>query len=558
MSELENDQPKEAQEIHQENGASASTPQAYLFGPFRIELPARHLLKDDAVVPMTAKVFDTLLVLVKNHERAVGKEELIHAVWPNTFVSDDSLVQNISAIRRALGDDPSQPQYVATLARRGYRFVAPVGVFTGAAATHPVAPAGKPSRATDEVAAPVPRRSAWTSPWALSAAAFAAGIVVAALAVTGLRSTRAQASNAAPIRFREALPPGQMLEGGAALSPDGRFIAYTATDGEGARRLWVRLLGDSDSARPLDGTLGALSPFWSPDGQSIGYFSGRHMKRIAVTGGTPRPVATLQRGLPLGASWGANDQILFVDQGKVFMIGAGGGTPTVAADPSRTSAGDLRWPYFLPDGRHFVFVVNSDYPGRSGTYLGVLGSSDATRLLPDADAPVVCAEPGYLLFVRDHALMAQAFDLTHGRMTGEPKTVLGDLSDALEVSAAQNGMLAVSLHTGAARAAWYDRTGKELGTFAVPKQIRNLTLSRDDKQALATSYEGGSLNLWKIDLERNVATKLVGNGGFPHGRQTAHTTRSFPSAPAAPPTLSCGRSWAPSSRCSSRRTASRS
>src|SRR4051812_7487921 len=94
-------------DVHVES--SASVPQSYLFGPFRIDLPARHLLKDGAVVPMTAKVFDTLLVLVKNHERAVGKEELIHAVWPNTFVSDDSLVQNISAIRRALGDDPSQP-----------------------------------------------------------------------------------------------------------------------------------------------------------------------------------------------------------------------------------------------------------------------------------------------------------------------------------------------------------------------------------------------------------------------------------------------------------------
>src|ERR1051325_2337615 len=105
----ENHQPKEASESPQQS--AEATPQAYVFGPFRIELPARHLLKDDAVVPMTAKVFDTLLMLVKNHERAVGKEELIQAVWPNTFVSDDSLVQNISAIRRALGDDPSQPPH---------------------------------------------------------------------------------------------------------------------------------------------------------------------------------------------------------------------------------------------------------------------------------------------------------------------------------------------------------------------------------------------------------------------------------------------------------------
>jgi dipeptidyl aminopeptidase/acylaminoacyl peptidase len=349
----------------------------------------------------------------------------------------------------------------------------------------------------------------------LSAAAFVVGILVAALMFNTTRGAGTLASNPTPVRFREALPPGQMLDGGAALSPNGQFIAYTATDGEGRRRLWVRSLGDSDSARPLDGTVGALSPFWSADGQSIGYFSGRHLKRIAVTGGTPRPITMLQRGLPLGASWGPGDQILFVDQGKVLLVGAGGGTPTVAADPSRTSAGDLRWPYFLSDGRHFIFVVNSDYPGRSGTYLGVLGSLEATRLFADADAPVVYADPGYLLFVRDHVLMAQGFDAAHARMTGEPKTVLGDLSDALEVSAARNGVLAVSLHTGAALATWYDRSGKELSRFGLPKHVHNIMLSHDEKQALATSYEGGSLNLWKIDLERNVTTRLVGNGGFP-------------------------------------------
>jgi DNA-binding winged helix-turn-helix (wHTH) protein len=106
------------QEIRTHSDAST-----YAFGPFRVEIVPRALLRGDIRIPLTRKVFDTLLFLIQHRQRTVTKDELVEAVWPNTFVSDDSLVRNVSAIRRALGDDASQPQYVATMARRGYRFI---------------------------------------------------------------------------------------------------------------------------------------------------------------------------------------------------------------------------------------------------------------------------------------------------------------------------------------------------------------------------------------------------------------------------------------------------
>jgi DNA-binding winged helix-turn-helix (wHTH) protein/Tol biopolymer transport system component len=490
------------------NGTTAHN---YTFGPFTIDVAARHLIRDGALVPMTAKVFDTLLVLVKNHDRAVSKEELIHAVWPNTFVSDDSLVQNISAIRRALGDDSSQPQYIATLARRGYRFIAAVEEHAGGdipvvsakeairtePASHPAAiPPG-----------PVHARTTW-----IALGAFSAGILLAALLISLFRTGRPATNAAAPIRFREMLPAGQVLAEGAAISPDGRTLAFVASDANGRRQLWIRSL-DSETAMPIEGTAGAVAPFWSPDSNNIAYFSGNHIKRLSRSGGPGRPVATLQRGLSLGGSWSPNDRILFCDRGKIFAVNASGGDPAVIVEPSAKLVGDFRWPRALSDGRHFLFVVNSDNANQSGTYLGTFGSADAVRVLTSAESPAEYVAPGYILYVRDHVLTAQQFDPSAG-VKGEPHPIFADLSDTVDLSATSSGVLAVSQFAYGARAAWLDRSGKELNGFKVPTLFRSIAISPDNKRALATAFDSGSLALWQIDLERNVSTRLATNAGF--------------------------------------------
>ena len=102
------------------------TVKAFVFEPFRIEVGSHQLLRHGEAVPLTCKAYDTLLVLVKHRDRVVGKDELMAPVWPKSFVSDDSLAQSISVLRRALGDHSNQPEFIATIPRRGYRFVAEV------------------------------------------------------------------------------------------------------------------------------------------------------------------------------------------------------------------------------------------------------------------------------------------------------------------------------------------------------------------------------------------------------------------------------------------------
>ena len=190
----------------------------YEFGPFRLDVVGRLLIKDGEVVALTAKVYDTLAVLVKNHARAVPKEELIQAVWPSSFVSDDSLVQNISALRRALKDDSSQPRYIATLARRGYRFIAPTTEVTEAGLATP--PAATPAAEASVAAAKAPEPTPLPTPPAPPApaahwftrAAVAVGvalILVIALVWTATRS--ASAPSRVAIRFEEVLPSEQAL-----------------------------------------------------------------------------------------------------------------------------------------------------------------------------------------------------------------------------------------------------------------------------------------------------------------------------------------------------------
>lgn len=490
--------------------------QNYIFGPFRIDVEARHLIRDDAVIPLTAKVFDTLLVLVKNHHRAVSKDELMQAVWPGSFVSDDSLVQNISAIRRALGDDPSQPRYIATLARRGYRFIAPTEEHNGKDVPpqhHTVNDTVHEERPAAVMHAPVavPTRSPVL--WRV-AAAFVAGLAVAALAYQAWAPAGASTASGGSIRFQEDLPPGHALRGAGVPSPDSRYLAFVGRDTLGGSQLWIRELGGG-GARPIEGTEGASRPFWAPDSQSIAFFAGGQVKRVGVSDGSPRVLAATQRYSPLGGTWSSDDLILYADQGKIFSVNASGGTPVVVLEPDRDAEqGELRWPQFLPDGQRFLFFAASENPERAGTYVGWLGSRETMRLV-GGTSQAIYAPPGYLLYVRERVVMAQRFDLERGQLQGDPMTVAGDVSEKATLSATSGGLLTISEETAGGRLVWYDRTGKELGTVNMPKVFSNMALSPNNRQLLGASSEGGNWVMWLVDLDRNVSTQIGVNGSFP-------------------------------------------
>jgi len=292
-------------------GADISIPPAdrpvvreYAFDCFRINVPYCQVWHEEHLVPLTPKAFDTLVFLIAHRDHIVSKEELMTALWPNSLVSEDALTQNIWAIRRALGDDAGKQQFIATIPRRGYRFMAPVverylepyepaidtseqghtDDVTAASAPH-ASPSSRAAHASPSVDPPAtatalpyddaPRTRAGRGRWYALAGVTLLAIISVLWLTQPSQGERIAATPSGLVRFTQESPRGATLVSGGQLSPDGRQLAFVAQDERsGETHIWLRNL-DAAEARPLPGTEGALRPFWSPDGRQIGFFAWR-------------------------------------------------------------------------------------------------------------------------------------------------------------------------------------------------------------------------------------------------------------------------------------------
>jgi Tol biopolymer transport system component len=308
--------------------------------------------------------------------------------------------------------------------------------------------------------------------------------------------------------------------------------------GQGGRlQLWNRAL-DSLAAQPLAGTeisSGPPLPFWSPDGRFIGFLSDGKLKTITANGGAPQTLADADGW---GASWGPDGTIIFArGTGPLYQVPAAGGpaVPLRELDASRRESTQL-WPHFLPDGKHYLYVGRSADAGKSGIFLGTVGTQNS-RLLIGGESNVVYSPPGYLIFVRDGTLLVQAFDLdslqlssgavalpTHG---GEPSPAAGSPFGLFSVS--QNGILAYAA-TGYAKVqpTWYDRRGNVLGTIGEPAEYGTVRLSPDETR-LALERSGAAAGVWLLELASGIPTRLTFNGfdsdpiWSPDGRELVFT-----------------------------------
>jgi Tol biopolymer transport system component len=313
---------------------------------------------------------------------------------------------------------------------------------------------------------------------------------------------------------RSVIPPPDKTsfetQGVPALSPDGRSLVFGTQSADGISHLWLRTLA-SPAARPLPGTDGASYPFWSPDSRSIGFGADGKLKKLDLSGG---PAAVLADAPDFrGASWSRQGVILFESNsvGSLRRIAAAGGNATLTTTlvPSRIE-NSHRWPWFLPDGLHFLYlaVVNGTNDGT--IYMGSLDSRE-TRVVVQANSNAVYAS-GYLLFLSEHTLMAQPFDAKRLNTTGEAAPLAEQVADDpksargfFTVSEHGTMVLQTGLRTGQALAL-LDRTGKLLEPVGNPGQILLRTfLSPDGKRATVSAYNGAGLNyvLWVYDLARN-------------------------------------------------------
>jgi Tol biopolymer transport system component len=312
--------------------------------------------------------------------------------------------------------------------------------------------------------------------------------------------------------------------GGPVLSPDGKRLIFPATDASGKESLWVRPL-DSLTAQRLEGTDGATYPFWSPDSRYLGFFQDGKLKKIDVTGGPP--VLLCDAPDARGGAWSKSDIIVFAPKvmaGGLESVPAAGGTPSpVATHKASGGMSSNRWPEFLPDGKHFLYLSGDlSAPGTSrlGIYLGAVGT-DEEKFLIQADSDALYAPPGYLLFLRGDTLMAQKFDAGSQKLEGEVFPVAEHVASPAQFrlgtfSVSRTGLLVFS-GSGAGSAGgqlvWVDANGKEMNKVG-PQGVFFPRLSPDGKRVAYGMSEGsGSPDLWLMDLERGVQTRFTFNPG---------------------------------------------
>src|SRR5712691_830514 len=488
------------------------------FGSFRLDTARRLLTREGSHVTLPPKTFDLLLLLVESRGRVFAKKELMAALWPDTFVEDASLTFQVSALRKALGGEGIE--WIETLPRYGYRFAGEV--LEVETSPPPETAVWAPPEAVVAPPPPPPARAIGRTrnlyySWSLTVIMTT---IACYLAVTHLREPEERA-----VSFLITLPDLVTAPdvGSIAMSPNGDRVLFIGVRPDGRKQLWVRAL-DSPTADVIAGTDLVDGAFWSPDGRSVAFFAAGKLKTIDLQGGSQQIIGDTPVARSSG-TWSRDGVILFETTAhpEIYSVAFRRGQPTPV---TRLNAADheIRHsaPQFLPDGRHFIYFVQSERPENSGIYIGSLDSK-STHRLTNANANGVYTKARgayYLLYTRDTNLMGQAFDVTTGDLGGTPFVVVprlligfGGGYPRAAVSVSQNGVLAyrTRFDAGLSDLAWFDRSGKRLESVGESDQYSNPALSPDEKKLVVSRLDPQvrTRDLWLCDLASGAFTRFT-------------------------------------------------
>jgi serine/threonine-protein kinase len=394
--------------------------------------------------------------------------------------------------------------------------------------------AGTHEERVEPVVLPAP--AGWTRaiPWALAAIGLAIGGATLVLWAPWQRP-----QTPPPVRLEANIGMAANLvtdQGPAAIiSPDGKMLAFVAQTTDAEARLHVRRL-EQLSATPLSGTDGARNPFFSPDGQWIGFFAGGKLKKVAVSGGSVVTLCDAPDGR--GGSWAEDDSIVFLPVGTA-NAGSGGGLLRVSSAGGRpepfTTIGEdeltQRWPQMLPGGKAVLYTVTNPAGTRSpeGAYAN---ANIVVQTVPKGTPKIVWRggyfgrylRSGHLTYIRDGTMFAAPFDVTRLEMTGQPVPVLegmvyGAGNGAAQISVSDDGTLVYvpgsDVTVRPRQLEWTNRAGKA-SPVANSAGWGMFQIAPDGRRIAVVIAEGARPDMYIYDLSRESLSRLTNDP-----RQTA-------------------------------------
>jgi eukaryotic-like serine/threonine-protein kinase len=496
---------------------SKKSTNVYRFGVFEFDPAAGELRKRGMKLKLQGQPLDILAMLLDRPGDVVTREDLQKRLWASgTFVDfDHSLNAAIMRLRDVLDDSAETPRYVETLARRGYRFITPVDspamsfrIEIEESLTAPTvaeSPAGGNG---------IRARRRGVLLWGI---AFL--LLVVAIANFATWNLRRSPSPQPVSRFTITLQPGQQFAGldtgvALALSPYGTHLAYAALLG-GTQQLYLRAL-DSLESKPIPDTEGATNPFFSPDGQWVGFFAGGKMKKVSVNGGAVLILGNAPQ--PRGASWGSQGTIAFESAGAEALqqVADAGGTPHPL---TRFEIGEIshRWPEFLPDGKAVLFAVSKRGNNWNNAQIAVQSiSTGGRRTVINGGTYPRYAPSGHLLYAHEGSLMAAPFDPQQLTATGKAVPVVDGVLQSIGSSFAQYSVSATGSLVyipGVAQAdqsklVWVSRNGAEQLLAAPARDYDTPGLSPDGRR-VAVGTDG---QVWLYDFSRETLTRFTFEG----------------------------------------------
>ncbi len=314
------------------------------------------------------------------------------------------------------------------------------------------------------------------------------------------------------------VPPDKLLISDIALSPDGSKLAFCAAPPGSQPGLWIRALSEP-AAKPVPGAEDGIFPFWSPDGRFVAFFSQGSLKRVDAAGGPILTICDAERGL--GGSWSPDGTILFAPgfTSPLFRVAASGGVPVAVTKlDASLHVTAHRYPRFLPDGRHFLYMsMNPSAPAGDSANSIRVGSLDGKldkTLVPGASNADYAG--GNLFYSRSGALLAQRIDLSRWEMIGDPAAIGERVSSSnwfgyALFSVSDQALVYLPTLAIPLQLTWLDRNGRSLGTAGESRAFNTGRLSPDGRRIAADVFDTARNNLevWVFDAASGAGNKFA-------------------------------------------------